>query len=63
MKAVMTNAEAAAYLSLHPQTLVRWRQQGAGPPYCRLSSGRIGYLVADADAWLEERRVVPTPRT
>ena len=57
--ACMTTTETATYLSVHRQTLNGWRHKGVGPPYVRLSSGRIGYLVADIDAWLAERRVVP----
>jgi predicted DNA-binding transcriptional regulator AlpA len=54
---VLTPREAAAYLSLSPWTLEKWRgdDDPAGPPWVRLSERRIGYRLEDLDAWIGQR--------
>ncbi len=42
--------EAAVYLGLAGQTLVRHRCYGTGPRYHKLG-GRVVYTIADLDAW------------
>ena len=39
-------------------TMNQWRHQGVGPRYVRLG-GRVLYLGADLNAWLDERIVEP----
>ena len=51
--------EAGRMIGLKPKTLERRRERGLGPPFVRLESGRIRYMVADLKAFLRERRVVP----
>jgi predicted DNA-binding transcriptional regulator AlpA len=58
---VLPPREAAAYVSLSPYTLERMRlsDDPAGPPWVRLSERRVGYRLADLDAWLEARITRP----
>ena len=44
---LMTEAEMAELLRVHPSTLQRWRRQGRGPRYVRLGTtprARIRYV-------------------
>lgn len=54
---VLTDPEAAKYLSLSPQTLRNWRLRGEGPPFCRIGRRRIAYRIVDLDAFLEAKLV------
>lgn len=57
-RSVMTTCDAAAYLGKKPQTLRKWRVAGGGPRYIRMGSGplaRVGYRLADLEAWLAAR--------
>ncbi len=64
LKTSLDTTEAAAFLGVSPQTLANWRssrRQGA-PVYCKLSDGPRGpvrYRVADLEAYLEDRKIVP----
>jgi len=50
-QALIDTAQAAAYLSIKPNTLEVWRTHGAGPVYKKL--GRlVRYSVDDLDAYL-----------
>ena len=40
-------------------TLARWRVDGTGPRYIRLSARRVAYLGRDLNEWLESRAVEP----
>ena len=40
-------------------TRARWRLEGSGPRYIKLSSRRIVYLGRDLNLWLEARAVEP----
>jgi predicted DNA-binding transcriptional regulator AlpA len=48
--------EAATYVGLSVSTLAKQRLRGDGPKFVRLSARAIGYLQADLDAWLAEKR-------
>jgi predicted DNA-binding transcriptional regulator AlpA len=54
---MMTEAEAAKMLCLSPRTMQRLRAEGAGPPFVQLTERRIGFRLADLEAWLASRRV------
>jgi predicted DNA-binding transcriptional regulator AlpA len=59
LESVRVINEPTAYklVNLSPKTWKRLRAAGQAPPHVQISPGRIGYLVADLRAWLEERRV------
>ena len=50
--------DAARLLELHPDTLVRLRREGRGPPAYALGLGRarISYRLLDLAVWVEARR-------
>jgi excisionase family DNA binding protein len=48
----LTSAEAAAYLRVHPETLVKWRACNKGPPFHRIGPRSIRYRRADLDAYV-----------
>jgi len=54
-KYLLSEQEIAERLGIARRTLQRWRQQGGGPPFTRLSERRIAYPVAEADRWAAER--------
>lgn len=57
---VLMEAEAARQVSLSVRSLQRLRVDGGGPPYIQLGLRRIGYRMADLEAWLTGRRVTST---
>ena len=57
---VVSEAEAAARLSLSRRVLQEYRLRGVGPKYVRLGERRIGYNLTDLDAWIASRTVVST---
>jgi predicted DNA-binding transcriptional regulator AlpA len=63
--AVMRTADAAAYVGLPLNTLEKARVTGnpSMPPFVRLGSRAVGYLVKDLDDWLASRRVQSTSET
>ena len=54
-KILLNSAEAAAFLSLKPGTLSRYRAAGGGPTYCMLGTA-VRYFRADLLAWAWARR-------
>ncbi|MCX7381148.1 MAG: helix-turn-helix domain-containing protein [Alphaproteobacteria bacterium] len=54
---VVTEQEAAKMLSVSMRHLQRLRGEGDGPPCIQLGPRRIGYRVADLDAWLSGRLI------
>jgi predicted DNA-binding transcriptional regulator AlpA len=48
--------EAAPYIGLSVSTLAKQRLRGDGPKFVRLSARAIGYLPADLDGWLADKR-------
>lgn len=53
-KGIVLNAEAAAArLGVAKSTLARWRVVGGGPNFVRLGR-RVGYRMADLDAWVTD---------
>ncbi len=52
---LLTEQEASEVLTVSVSTMVRWRREGAGPPWFRLG-GRVRYRRDELLAWLEEQR-------
>jgi predicted DNA-binding transcriptional regulator AlpA len=50
---MMTQAEAAQFLSLSPRTLEKWRSELTGPPYRKLGTA-VRYKLSELTAWLDE---------
>lgn len=53
---VMTSREAAKYLSVTDETLLRWRKDCVGPPYSQPNCRIVRYLHADLVAWMKEHQ-------
>jgi predicted DNA-binding transcriptional regulator AlpA len=58
--------DAAARLGCAAQTLERWRIEGGGPPFVKLSPKIVVYDLVDLDSWADARKVsstseAPTP--
>lgn len=53
----LTPEQAADLLSVHPETMKKWRLEGGGPAFFRLSAHRVLYARSDIDCWLADRRV------
>lgn len=53
--ALITEREAAAFLSLTDRTLQKWRQEGGGPRYVRLSASCIRYTRLGLKQHADER--------
>ena len=51
----LTTRQAAAFLTLSPRTLDRYRAAGRGPAFHKFET-RIAYARADLEAWAKERR-------
>lgn len=51
----LTTRQAAAFLTLSPRTLDRYRAAGRGPAFHKFET-RIAYARADLKAWAKERR-------
>jgi hypothetical protein len=50
-----TQEAIAGELGLTPRTLKRWRSEGSGPPYVRISRQRVVYPRAEFERWLLDR--------
>ena len=57
---VLAERETARLLSLSDRSLQRLRVDGSGPAFVKLGERRIGYRMADLEAWLAGRRVAST---
>jgi DNA-binding transcriptional MerR regulator len=53
---LLTDAEAAALLSVEPRTLRLWRHT-RGLPFIRITSKVIRYRRCDINGWLDRKRV------
>lgn len=53
--AVLNERQVAALLTVGMSTLQRWRAQGQGPNYVRLSTRRVGYRLSELHRWLASR--------
>jgi len=52
---LLTQREAAAYLTVSIRTLQRWRKEGIGPPSFLLPNGYRRYRLSALARWLEEQ--------
>jgi predicted DNA-binding transcriptional regulator AlpA len=52
---LLTEAEAAAYVSYRPRTLASWRRTGRGPRFVAVSKTSVRYRRSDLDAWIKSR--------
>ncbi|MEU1550279.1 helix-turn-helix domain-containing protein [Nocardia sp. NPDC005745] len=62
----LTNTKAAEMIGIHPVTLARWRCEGRGPRYEKLTAsrfGRIRYKDTDVHAWMRQQRRNPEANT
>ncbi len=57
---LLTSGETASRLRLAKQTLARWRCEGGGPRFVRLSGNRVAYRLTDIEEWLSNRIVHST---
>ena len=52
---LLTETEAGKIIGFSPRTLQRWRVDGNGPKFLRISPRAIRYLREDLDEWIRER--------
>lgn len=52
---LLSQREAASYLSVSLRTLQRWRKEGVAPASVVMPSGRHKYRQSSLDHWLIER--------
>lgn len=52
---LLTEAEAATYLSYRPRTLASWRRTGQGPVFVATSKTSVRYRQSDLDAWIRSK--------
>jgi hypothetical protein len=57
---LISEDEAAAFLSMGARTLQRLRLEGEGPPYVKLTERRIAYPVSTLEAWAMARLATST---
>jgi predicted DNA-binding transcriptional regulator AlpA len=57
LSALVTEKEAARFLSMSFRTLQSWRSEGKGPPYVKLGRS-IRYRMNDLLVWTEKGRKV-----
>ena len=60
LEVLITEVEAAKFLSFAPRTLQNWRIRGGGPKFIRHRARTVRYRRKDLVAWLEERLVSST---
>lgn len=51
----LSQDDVARRLGVSERTVMRWRSTGDGPPFVRLGARRIGYRLADVEAWAGAR--------
>jgi excisionase family DNA binding protein len=49
----LCDEELADLLNVSTRTILRWRRDGNGPPYCRIGPRYIRYRRPDVDAWAD----------
>jgi predicted DNA-binding transcriptional regulator AlpA len=56
---LLTEAEAAEYLSASRMFLRKMRMRQAGPAWVRMGSRAIRYSVEDLNSWIQAQRYLP----
>ena len=51
----LTDAQLQRLLKVSWRTTQRWRTEGGGPPFVRISERRLIYSRRDVDEWLRSR--------
>lgn len=51
---LLTVAQFAELLSVHPATLATWRYEGRGPRFIKVGR-HVRYRLADINTWLDEQ--------
>lgn len=54
---LLTTAELAERLKVSVATVRRWRHNGKGPSYVRLSHNDVRYRLEDVDAFLKSQTI------
>jgi predicted DNA-binding transcriptional regulator AlpA len=57
---LLTERQCVGEYNIPGSTWRRWRQDGQGPPFVRLTSRSVRYRVCDVEAWLDDRTVGST---
>lgn len=52
---LLTETEASKLIEFSVRTLQKWRMQGRGPKFVKVSARAIRYRREDVDAWIESR--------
>lgn len=47
----LTDQELAHLLGISTRTILRWRRDGSGPPFCKIGPRCVRYRRGDVDAW------------
>ena len=55
--AMLSSKQVAELMGVSLVTLSRWRSEGKGPPYMRLSATKAAYPVKAYRAWVEAQTV------
>lgn len=57
---ILNEAQAAKATGLSSRTLQRLRLEGGGPPFVRLTPGRVGYSRRVLEEWIAQRTFAST---
>lgn len=49
----LNDGELADVLGVSTRTILRWRRDGSGPPYCRIGPRCVRYRYTDVLAWAD----------
>ncbi len=60
---LLTPGEFADLISVSEATVERWRGQGEGPPFVKVSGKVVRYRAADVQAYIDARVVASTAQT
>jgi predicted DNA-binding transcriptional regulator AlpA len=55
----LTTAAAAEIIGVRPATLERWRCEGRGPSYYKITARVVRYDIDDIDEWITAQRREP----
>lgn len=51
----ISSTQAAQRLGIKPKTLAKWRMEGRGPVYHKMSSRFVRYAADEVDRWIQEQ--------